>query len=589
MKQFFKYTFATILGVFVFSVIVFFLFMGVIGSLASMSEATTAELKPNSVYVLDLTGTLQERSEDDPFAEAFAGAMGNSAVAVKGLDDVLANIQKAKNDVNVIGIYLKGGQLNSGYASKKEIRDALLDFKTSGKFVAAYADNYGQANYYLATVADTLLMNAQGMLDWRGLYSELEFFKNTLDKLGIEMQIVKVGTYKSAVEPYVNTKMSDANREQIETYLHSIWGNMVAEVSASRGLSSVQLNEYADEMMAFQEAEKCVQYGLVDALVYEDQVESAIKACAGLDSTATVNFVKHSAMCKFVPKQKYQKEKVAVIYATGGIQVEGGDGINSKSLVKTIDDVAADESVKSVVLRVNSPGGSAYASEQIWRSLVQLKAKKPLIVSMGDYAASGGYYISCMADSIVAQPNTLTGSIGIFGTIPNISGLTKKVGISFDGVQTNKMSNMETNMILRGMNGDERALMQAYVNRGYELFVKRCADGRGMSVDAIKAIAEGRVWTGEDALEIGLVDEIGGLQRAVEIAANCAGLSTYRVAEYPAKKDFVTKMLESMNTEALADKIARAKFGEQYDMLKRIREATEVQGLQAVMPYVIIN
>ena len=403
------------------------------------------------------------------------------------------------------------------------------------------------------------------------------------------MQIVKVGTYKSAVEPYVNTKMSDANREQIETYLHSIWGNMVAEVSASRGVSSVQLNEYADEMMAFQEAEKCVQYGLVDALVYEDQVESAIKACAGLDSTATVNFVKHSAMCKFVPKQKYQKEKIAVIYATGGIQVEGGDGINSKSLVKTIDDVAADESVKSVVLRVNSPGGSAYASEQIWRSLVQLKAEKPLIVSMGDYAASGGYYISCMADSIVAQPNTLTGSIGIFGTIPNISGLTKKVGISFDGVQTNKMSNMETNMILRGMNGDERALMQAYVNRGYELFVKRCADGRGMSVDAIKAIAEGRVWTGEDALEIGLVDEIGGLQRAVEIAAKCAGLSTYRVAEYPAKKDFVTKMLESMNTEALADKIARAKFGEQYDMLKRIREATEVQGLQAVMPYVIIN
>jgi len=579
MKQFLKFTLATIVGVIVASVLGIFIFFGVMGAIAGSADKAT-ELKDNSVYELSLSGSLVDRTEDNPFAAAFAEALGQPSQGIIGLDDVLANIEKAKNDEKIKGIYLKGGSLMGGFASMKEIRDALVDFKKSGKFVIAYADTYMQSNYYLASVADKVLINPEGMLELKGLNADLVFFKNTLDKIGVEMQVVKVGTFKSAVEPYITTKMSDANREQITVYMTSIWKTMLKDISESRKLSVDTLNAFADQMIMFQPTQKAVEYALVDSMVYADEVDSIMKSFA-----KDYKLVKHSAMTKVPDDIKFEKDKVAVIYAIGGIDGGDGEGIVSEDLVETINEVAKDEAVKSVVFRVSSPGGSAYGSEQIWRALTKLKEKKPLIVSMGDYAASGGYYISCMADVIVAQPNTITGSIGIFGLIPNIAGLNNKLGLTYDGVKTNKMSDMLS--INRPFRPEERDLMQAYVNRGYELFVKRCADGRNKKVDEIKAIAEGRVWTGEDALKLGLVDKIGGIDEAIALAVKKAKLKAYNVKSFPAKEDFATKLMKSLG-EDMETRFMKAQLGEQYKLFREIKNIENMNGIQARLPYELI-
>jgi len=582
MKQFLKFTLATIVGVIITTLLGILILFGVIGAIAGSKESVTA-LKPNSVYEIKLEGNLIDRSEDDPFSAAFAQAMGKTAEKSMGLDDLLANIEKAKNDANIVGIYLNGGSLSGGFASLKEIRNALIDFKKSGKFIVAYADNYSQKDYYLVSVANKILINPQGMLELKGLSAQTMFFKNTLDKLGIEMQIVKVGTYKSAVEPLITTKMSDANREQVTVYMGSIWKTFLTEVSAARKISVEKLNAYADEMLMFQPTEKAKQYGLVDGLVYADEADSILKTFVkGLEKDKEVTLVKHSAMTKLPDTSKYDKNKVAVIYAVGEITDAAGEGIVAKDLVKTINDVAKDSAVKAVVLRVSSPGGSAYASEQIWHALNKLKAKKTLIVSMGDYAASGGYYISCMADKIVAQPNTITGSIGIFGVIPNISGLNEKLGLTYDGVKTNKMSDAIT--VNRKFTPEERDLMQNYVNRGYELFVKRCADGRKMKTEQIKAIAEGRVWTGEDAIKNGLVDKIGGLNDAIALAVAKAKLKTYNVSEYPEKETFESKFMKSFSDD-VETRFLKAQLGEQYKLFKQVRNLDKINGIQARLPY----
>jgi len=582
MKQFLKFTLATIVGVIITTLLGILILFGVIGAIAGSKESVTA-LKPNSVYEIKLEGNLIDRSEDDPFSAAFAQAMGKTAEKSMGLDDLLANIEKAKNDANIVGIYLNGGSLSGGFASLKEIRNALIDFKKSGKFIVAYADNYSQKDYYLVSVANKILINPQGMLELKGLSAQTMFFKNTLDKLGIEMQIVKVGTYKSAVEPLITTKMSDANREQVTVYMGSIWKTFLTEVSAARKISVEKLNAYADEMLMFQPTEKAKQYGLVDGLVYADEADSILKTFVkGLEKDKEVTLVKHSAMTKLADTSKYDKNKVAVIYAVGEITDAAGEGIVAKDLVKTINDVAKDSAVKAVVLRVSSPGGSAYASEQIWHALNKLKGKKTLIVSMGDYAASGGYYISCMADKIVAQPNTITGSIGIFGVIPNISGLNEKLGLTYDGVKTNKMSDAIT--VNRKFTPEERDLMQNYVNRGYELFVKRCADGRKMKTEQIKAIAEGRVWTGEDAIKIGLVDKIGGLNDAIALAITKAKLNTYNVSEYPEKETFESKFMKSFGDD-VETRFLKAQLGEQYKLFKQVRNLDKINGIQARLPY----
>lgn len=579
MKQFLKFTLATVVGVLLATLLGTFIIIGIVGAIASSGDKTT-KLSPNAVYELQLEGILVDRSEDDPFSKILSQISGRSGTSTIGLDDILSNIKKAKVDSNIIGIYLKGGVLSGGFASIKEIRDALIDFKSSGKFIIAYADTYAQSNYYLASVADKIMLNPYGMVELKGMSAEILFLKNTLDKLGIDMQVVKVGTYKSAVEPYINTKMSDANRLQVTTYVTSIWKSMLAGISSDRNIAVDSLNAYADQMMLFQPTDKLTAYNLIDSLVYVDEVDSILKSY-----NKEYKLIKHSAFTKVADQTKFHKEKVAVIYAVGGIDGGDGEGIVSEDLIKTIDKAAKDEDIKAVVLRVSSPGGSAYGSEQIWRALTNLKKKKPLIVSMGDYAASGGYYISCMADSIVAQPNTLTGSIGIFGVIPNIEGLNKKLGLSYDGIKTNKMSDAIS--INRAFRPEERALMQNYINNGYELFVKRCADGRNKTVTEIKAIAEGRVWTGEDALEIGLIDAIGGIEKAVTMAAQKANISTFQVKEFPEKEDFTTKMLKSIG-EDVETKLLKSRFGEYYNVVQQIKQYENLNGIQARMPYNLI-
>lgn len=585
MKQFFKFTLATIVGIIITSLIGLMILFGIIGAAASSADKTT-KIQANSVYELELKGQLVERSEEDPFADLFSNAFGQSVTSI-GLDDLISNIKKAKENDNIKGIYLKNGLLSGAYASFKELRDALVDFKETGKFIVAYADTYSQKNYYLASVADELYINTKGIIEFQGIASNTMFMKNALDKLGVEMQIVKVGTYKSAVEPYIETKMSDANKEQVEVFVNSIWNNIVAEISESRNITLDEINAIADEMMTFQPTESYLEKNLVDGLVYADEMEAKLVELVGVEKSKEINFISQKQMNNVKESIKMQKERVAVVYAVGGIDTEamGSGGIRSNELIKTLNKVKDDKSIKAVVFRVNSPGGSAYGSEQIWRAVTQLKQEKPIIVSMGDYAASGGYYIACEADSILAQPNTLTGSIGIFGTIPNIAGLNKKIGLTYDGVKTNKMSDaIDLN---RAFTPDERNLVQSFVNEGYELFVKRCADGRNIPVDELKKIAEGRVWTGEDAVELGLVDALGGLDDAIKIAAEKAGLDKYMVKSYPEKEDFMTKLLKDMNSELDARLLKKTIGNESYQVLKQIEEVKNMNGIYALMPFSI--
>lgn len=583
MKQFLKYTLATVVGIIITSVLMALMFFGILGAVAGSAEKTTS-LKANSVYEIKLEGTLIDRSQDDDLSAALAGVLGQEEQQNIGLDDILSNIQKAKTDPNIIGIYLNGGSMEAGIASVKEMRDALIDFKKSGKFIVAYADNYSQRMYYLATVADKILLNPIGMLEFKGLSAQPTFFKGTLDKLGIEMQVVRVGTFKSAVEPFIDTKMSDANRLQVTEFMASIWKNMVNEISAARHIPTDSLNSYADQMMMFQATEKALQYKMVDKLLYSQSVDSMLKTVAKkLPKGDELVYVTHAEMKNLPDNKKYDKNKVAVIYAVGEISDMGSEGIIEKDMVKTIDEVAKDSAVKAVVLRVNSPGGSAYSSEQIWHALALLKHKKPLIISMGDYAASGGYYISCIGDQVIAQPNTITGSIGIFGIIPNIEGLNNKIGISHDVVNTNKMSDAIT--LNRKFTPAERDLMQNYVNRGYELFVQRCADGRKMTAEQIKNIAEGRVWTGQEAFRIGLVDKLGTLNDAIAIAAKQAKLKSYNVSEYPEKEDFTAKLMKSLGKDVEAS-FMKAQLGdEQYKLFKQVKDLGKTNGIQARMSY----
>lgn len=573
---------ATIVGIILTVVISVLFFFALVGSIAGSKEKVTI-LKPNSVYELKLEGNLVDRSKEDDISATIAEAFGQGGIQTLGLNDVLANIRKAKEDPNIVGIYLNGGELSAGIASVKEIRDALIDFKKSGKFIVAYADGYTQKMYYLVSVADKLLLNAQGAVDLKGLSGQVTFYKNTLDKLGIEMQVVRVGSFKSAVEPFIATKMSDENRMQVNVFLGSIWDTMLHEISSARKIPTDSLNKYADMMMNYQPVELTRTFNLVDELVYVQDVDSVMKKCVkNLPKDEDVTLVSSQEMKRLPDTQKLSKSKIAVIYAAGEITDSQGDGIVARDLIGTIDAIAKDSAVKAVVFRVNSPGGSAYASEQIWHSLFLLKKKKPLIVSMGDYAASGGYYISCMADKVLAQPNTITGSIGIFGIIPNVKGLTDKIGLTNDVVKTNKMSDAIN--INRAFTPEERNLMQNYVNKGYDLFVKRCADGRKMTPEQIKNIAEGRVWTGKDALRIGLVDKLGGLTEAIAVAAGKAKLKAYNVVEYPETEDLTSRLMKSLSKD-VETRMIKAQLGENFAIFKQVQELGKQNGIQARMSY----
>lgn len=583
MKDFLKFTLATVTGIIISSVVLFFISILVVFSMVSSSESET-QVRKNSVMMLDLNGTLTERSQENPLE-----FLMKEDYKTYGLDDILSSIRKAKENEDIKGIYIQATSLGAGFASLEEIRDALKDFKESGKFIVAYGDTYTQNLYYLSSVADKVLLNPQGMLEWRGLAATPMFFKDLLEKIGVEMQIFKVGTYKSAVEPFISTEMSPANREQVNVYLSSIWGQITSSVAESRNLSVEALNKEADRMLMFYPAEESVKNGLVDTLIYKNDVRDYLKNIVGIDKDDNMPVLGIQDMInvkKNVPRDK-SGNVIAVYYAYG--EIDGGssastdEGINSEKVIKDLRKLKDDENVKAVVLRVNSPGGSAYGSEQIWYAVNQLKKEKPVIVSMGDYAASGGYYIACNADTIVAEPTTLTGSIGIFGMMPNAKGLTEKLGVNFDVVKTNPYADFGN--LTRPMNDGEKGLMQMYVNKGYELFLTRCSDGRGISMEELDKIAQGRVWTGSTAKELGLVDELGGLDKALEIAIAKAGVDAYTVMNYPKKEGFLESLMNTNPGNYIKARMLNGKMNDVYRQFSIIENFDKIDRIQARVPF----
>ena len=583
MKDFLKFTLATVTGIIISSVVLFFISILVVFSMVSSSESET-QVRKNSVMMLDLNGTLAERSQENPL-----DLIMKDDYKTYGLDDILSSIKKAKENEDIKGIYIQATSLGAGFASLEEIRNALKDFKESGKFVVAYGDAYTQGLYYLSSVADKVLLNPQGMLEWRGLAATPMFFKDLLEKVGVEMQVFKVGTYKSAVEPFISTEMSAANREQINVYLSSIWGQITSAVAESRNLSVEALNKEADRMLMFYPAEESVKNGLVDTLIYKNDVRDYLKNLAGIDKDDNMPILGIQDMInvkKNVPRDK-SGNVIAVYYAYG--EIDGGssastdEGINSEKVIKDLRKLKDNENVKAVVLRVNSPGGSAYGSEQIWYAVNQLKKEKPVIVSMGDYAASGGYYISCNADTIVAEPTTLTGSIGIFGMMPNAKGLTEKLGVSFDVVKTNPYADFGN--LTRPMNDGEKGLMQMYVNNGYELFLTRRSDGRGISMEELDKIAQGRVWTGSTAKKLGLVDELGGLDKALEIAIAKAGVDAYTVMSYPKKEGFLESLMNTNPGNYIKGRMLNGKMSDMYRQFSIIENFDKIDRIQARVPF----
>ncbi len=509
-----------------------------------MFTQPTVKVADNAVYKLELTGNLVEQgAQSNPFMELMNGMPGYNHAATTGLDQILANIELAEHNDKIKGIYLHDGRMAMSPASAKAIRDRLELFKQrSGKWIIAYSDGYNATNYYVASVADRIYLNPIGNVGWHGLAAEKMYMTRLLEKIGVEIQILKVGTYKSAVEPYFRTSMSEADRQQTLLYLQGIWDEYRAAVSRSRGIDEQKLEQYADEYMDILPAELYVERHMVDTLVYREEMDEVLRVMSGtkdykLMTTSKLNQVERS--------QSKAPNKIAVLYAEGTIMGDDGEGITAKEILKQMKKISKDEKVKAVVFRVNSPGGSADASEEIWHGVKTLQAKGlPVVVSMGDLAASGGYYISCGADYIYAEPTTLTGSIGIFGTIPNVKKLREKLGLDMDGVGTNKHALMEVEMITQGMNSEETAMMQAMIERGYDLFTRRCAEGRKMTQDDIKKIAEGRVWLGKDALGIGLVDELGNIDAAIAKAAELAQVEEYAIEYYPEAVDQMQEMIK---------------------------------------------
>lgn len=587
MKDFFKFTLATVTGIILSSIVLFFIGIMVIFGIVSSSDTETV-VKKNSVMILDLNGILVERTQES--LENVLSMLTGDNSNVYGLDDILASIKKAKENENIKGIYIQASALGSPYASLQAIRNALTDFKESGKFIVAYSDGYTQGLYYLSSVADKVILNPKGMIEWRGIASAPIFYKDLLQKVGIEMQIFKVGTYKSAVEPFIATEMSPANREQVTEFIGSIWGQVVSGVSDSRNISPDSLNAYADRMLMFYPAEESVKCGLADTLIYKNNVRDYLKQLANVDKDDRLPILGLDDMInvkKNVPKDK-SGDIVAVYYASGEITDQSGsaaseDGIVGNKVIRDLRKLKDDKDVKAVVLRVNSPGGSAFASEQIWHAVKELKAEKPVIVSMGDYAASGGYYISCVADTIVAEPTTLTGSIGIFGMVPNVKELADKVGITYDVVKTNKFADFGN--LMRPFNNDEKALMQMMITEGYDTFLTRCAEGRHMTKEAIGKIAEGRVWTGETAKKLGIVDELGGIDKALDIAVKKANLNGYTVVSYPEKKDFLSTLLDTKPTNYVESQLMKSKLGDYYKDFSLLKNLSERSMIQARVPF----
>lgn len=585
MKDFIKYTMATVVGLVLVSIIMGILtFVSMAGMIAS--EGMSSPIEKKSVLRITLKGSITERAgEENPLSK-----LGGETTQQIALDQALQALEKAAKNDKIEGIYMEGGILSAYPAEVQELRQALLEFKKSGKWIIAYADTYSRSAYYLCSVADKVYLNPIGMLDWSGLSSNPMFFTGLMKKLGIKMQVFKVGTYKSAVEPYIAEQMSDANREQVSSYQQSIWNNMLKDVAKSRKTTVEALNSLADSLTILSGPEASVKGGLVDKLCYQDEVKKILKNKAKMEEDESLRFVSISDVALSEELNDKVDDEIAVYYAYGEIKedITGGfaqeSAITSKQMTKDLQELREDDDVKAVVLRVNSPGGSAYASEQIWREVQLLSKEKPVIVSMGALAASGGYYISCGANKIFAEPTTLTGSIGIFGMIPDATELlTDKLGLSFDVVKTNAHSDFGA--MGRPLNESECRLMQAYINQGYELFTGRVAQGRKISQDSVKAVAEGRVWTGEQAMKIGLVDKLGNLNDAIAAAAKAAKIEKYSVGRYPEPAPWFASLLQEKKADYM-DSQMRSALGEFYPAFSLIRNLKNQDAIQARMTFI---
>lgn len=587
MKQFFGAFFGSIIGIIVATVLAVVILVAVVKSSVNSAlksdEETTAAAKGNAVIKITLDGKINERTKENPFKEL--GDVGPFAsTGEMGLNDMIDKLRSAAGDADVKGVYISVKNLEGGFASIEELRNAILAFRKSGKFVYTYGENFSHREYYLASASDKIFLNPQGMMDWRGLSMTLMFFKHTLEKLDVDMQIFRHGRYKSAIEPFMFDKMSTDNRLQSEVYVNSLWGHLVQGVASQRKLSEADLNMYANDLSVCMP--ESAKGKLVDELLYEDEVVALIKKKIGMKATDKMKFVDFEKY-KGKEKSNLKAGRIAVIYANGSIgDGEGSDEeIGSDRLARTIREARLDEKIKAIVLRVNSPGGSALASDVIWREVQLAKTVKPTIVSMGDLAASGGYYISCAADRIFAQPNTLTGSIGVFGLIPNLQKmLQNKLGITLDTVNTNKYSDLGA---LRPLSARENAFIQSSVEKVYSVFTKRVADGRGMSVAAVDSIGQGRVWAGSDALRIGLVDELGGLQDAIAYAAKKAKLQEYRLQELPRQKSPFDGLLGKKESD-LETQILKSKLGIYYDAFSGLQNLLDMKGVQARLPFEFI-
>lgn len=584
MKEFFKYVLATIVGIILTSIIFTVItIVSVAGMVAS--EGATSAVPKNAVLRFKLQGEVVDRAgEGSPF-----DIISQGEDFTIGLDQALDALKKAAKNDKVKGIYLEAGSFAAYPADLQELRRALVEFKESGKWIVAYGDNYSRAAYYLCSVADEVYLNPIGSIDWSGMSSQPIFYTGLMKKLGVKMQVFKVGTYKSAVEPYINTEMSDANREQVMSYLGSIWNNMLEDVAKSRNFEVDALNALADTATILCEAKSYVDNKLADKLAYLSDVKEALKTRLELGEDDDLNFTTIADVAAADDLGKKVDDEVAVYYAYGEINDSKGMGlsqehqITTKATITDLQKLRKDKDVKAVVIRVNSPGGSAFASEQIWHEIQLLRAEKPVVISMGGLAASGGYYISCGANRIFAEPMTLTGSIGIFGMIPDASELlTQKLGLSFDVVKTNAMSDFGS--LTRPFNANEAAKMQNYINNGYELFTSRVAGGRGMAQDSVKAIAEGRVWTGEQALKIGLVDKLGNLDDAIKAASELAELKDYTVGNYPSPEPWYMSLLDKGKNDYLEGQL-RAALGEYYPAFALVRRIGKMNPVQARMPF----
>lgn len=589
MKDFIKNVLATMVGMFGFFIVIGVIgMMSIIGMIASGNAAQNVE--KNSVFVLNLSGTISEQGSENPLSMFTGDNSLNS-----GLNDILSSIKKAKANDDIKGIYIEAGALAANYATLQEIRNALADFRKSGKWIVAYGDFYTQGAYYVASVADKVYINPKGIVDWHGIGTQTMFYKDFMAKFGVKWEVVKVGTFKSATETFTEEKMSDANRLQTQTFIDGTWRNVCDAVSKSRGISVDSLNSYADSYLALQATETLVKAKMVDGMMYGDQVKDAVKKMMKLDKGDDISQLTLNDMLN-VKDGKVEGSEIAVYYAEGDIVQDpkaatmfgNNNYIASRKVCKDLEDLMNDDDVKAVVVRINSGGGDAYASEQMWHQMSELRKVKPVVVSMGDYAASGAYYMSAPASWIVAQPNTLTGSIGIFAVIPDLSGLvTTKLGVRFDEVKTNRNSTFG-NLMARPFNAEEKAMLQASVNRGYSLFRQRVAEGRRLPVESVEKIAQGRVWLATDALNIKLVDQLGGIDDAVKKAAQLAKLKDYYTSDYPAAASWMDAMLNSMSSSGTyLDEQLRQTLGDFYQPFTMLRSIDKREAIQARIPYAI--